>query len=75
MTKIELFLDKLFNKIIPKKLMVFIIATWFAKINVIDGAQWTIIAGSYLGANLTKALLTYAEKKANPLQGRLDETT
>jgi len=58
--------DFFFNKMIPKKFIVFTLATIALFMKLIDGGQWTIIAGVYLGINITgKAiqLLPNKEKK------------
>ncbi len=52
-------LDTFFNKIIPKKLLIMLIATVLVFMNKIDGFQWFIIAGAYLGVNVIQH---YAKK-------------
>ncbi len=44
--------DRLFNKILPKKFIVFCIATIGLFMHLIDGQSWTIIAGIYIGGNV-----------------------
>ena len=50
-------LDFFFNKMIPKKFLVFTIATIGLFMELITGQEWTIIAGIYLGLNVAKALI------------------
>ena len=49
-------IDTFFNKTLPKKFIVFSVGTIFAFMNIIDGMQWTIIAGAYLGVNVAQKL-------------------
>jgi len=48
-------IDYIFNKVLPKKFIVFSIATIFCSIGIITGSQWIILAGAYGG-------LMYAQK-------------
>lgn len=56
-------LDFFFNKLIPKKFLVFSIATIALFLELIDGGQWTIIAGLYLGINMTGKAISLIPKK------------
>lgn len=56
-------LDFFFNKMLPKKFLVFSIATTALFMNLIDGTQWTIIAGVYLGLNMTGKAINLIPKK------------
>lgn len=51
--------DFFFNKVIPKKFIIMIIATIFAwpGITVITGTQWIIVAGAYAGFNFGQKIL------------------
>jgi len=56
--------DFFFNKMLPKKLIVFSIASIALFMGLITGTEWTIIAGIYLGLNLTgKAIQLIPHKK------------
>ncbi len=44
-------IDKILNKIIPKKFIAFILATIFLCIHLIDGQQWLYITVIYLVSN------------------------
>ena len=56
-------LDFFFNKMLPKKLIVFTIATIALFMKLIDGMQWTVIAGVYLGLNMTGHAITAIKSK------------
>jgi len=56
-------LDFFFNKMLPKKLIVFTIATIALFMKLIDGMQWTIISGVYLGLNMTGHAITAIKSK------------
>lgn len=57
-------LDFFFNKLLPKKLIVFSIASIALFMELISGTEWTIIAGIYLGLNMTgKAIQLIPKKK------------
>lgn len=58
-------LDFFFNKMLPKKFIVFSIATTALFMELIDGTQWTIIAGIYLGLNMTGKAISLIPKKEN----------
>lgn len=45
-------MDFFFNKAIPKKLIVWIVATIALFMGYIDGWTWMILTGIYLGANI-----------------------
>ncbi len=55
-------IDFFFNKLIPKKFVVFSIATVGLFLNLVTGEQWTIVAGIYLGTNVLKALIPFVKK-------------
>lgn len=55
-------IDFAFNKMLPKKFIVFAVATVMAFMGKIDGFQWFIIAGAYLGVNVIQH---YAKKQFN----------
>lgn len=58
--------DFFFNKMLPKKLIVFSIASIALFMQLITGTEWTIIAGVYLGLNMTgKAIQLLPKKKKN----------
>lgn len=50
-------LDFFFNKVLPKKFIVMILATIFCFLGVITGGQWLIVAGAYAGLNFGQKLL------------------
>jgi len=54
-------MDFFFNKMLPKKFLVFVIATIFCFLGTITGGQWLILAGAYGG-------LMYAQKITQGLQ-------
>lgn len=57
-------LDFFFNKMLPKKLIVFSIASIALFMDLISGTEWTIIAGIYLGLNMTgKAIALIPKEK------------
>ena len=57
-------LDFIFNKMLPKKLIVFSIASIALFMKLISGTEWTVIAGIYLGLNMTgKAIQLIPTKK------------
>jgi len=45
-------IDFFFNKMIPKKFIVMVIATVLVFMDKIDGFQWFVIACAYLGVNV-----------------------
>lgn len=45
-------IDYFFNKVVPKKLIVWITATIALFMKLIDGNVWGIITGIYLGVNI-----------------------
>ena len=49
--------DFFFNKLIPKKFIVFTIATIGLFMHLLDGQQWTIVAGIYIGGNVLRMLV------------------
>ncbi len=53
MNKIDFF----FNKLLPKKFIVFVIATIGLFMHLLNGPQWTIVAGIYIGGNVLRQLL------------------
>jgi len=55
-------LDFFFNKLLPKKFIVFTIATIALFMKLLDGQGWTIIAGIYIGGNVLKAVLPGGKK-------------
>ena len=48
--------DFFFNKMLPKKFIVFTIATIALFMKLLNGQQWTIVAGIYIGGNVLKTL-------------------
>ncbi len=50
-------LDFFFNKLLPKKFIVFTIATIGLFLGLINGSSWTIIAGAYIGGNIGAKLI------------------
>ncbi len=55
--------DFFFNKMLPKKFLVFTVATIGLFLKLINGQQWTIIAGVYLGLNITGKAIQLLPKK------------
>ena len=51
MNKIVSFADTIFNKILPKKFIVFVVATIFCWWGKVDGDVWAYISLAYLGVN------------------------
>ena len=45
---VEPFVDKILGKIFSKKLIVFGIATWLVRVEVISGREWSVFAGLYV---------------------------
>jgi len=45
-------IDFFFNKVIPKKLLVWIVATLLVYAGKVDGETWGIISCIYLGVNI-----------------------
>lgn len=60
--KISEKIDYAFNKMLPKKFIVMVIATILIFMGKIDGFQWFIIAGAYLGVNVIQH---YAKNQFN----------
>ena len=59
-------IDFFFNKVVPKKFIVFIIATLFAfPFNIITGGQWMILACAYFGINYGQKILERLSKNGN----------
>ena len=56
-------LDFFFNKMLPKKLIVFSIASIALFMGLISGTEWTVIAGIYLGLNMTGKAIQLIPKK------------
>ena len=52
MGKLSKWSDTLFNKILPKKFVVFILATILAVTGVITGEHWFYISLAYVGGNV-----------------------
>ena len=55
--------DELFNKVLPKKFIVFVIATVGMFMKLITGEQWMIVASIYLGVNVMRAVVSMFQKK------------
>jgi hypothetical protein len=51
-------IDFFFNKVLPKKFIVFTIATVGLFLKLITGDQWVTIAWVYLGVNVVKGVIT-----------------
>ena len=51
MEKFSKKLDFIFNKLLPKKFIIFVIATIFAFKGIIDGQSWTYVSMAYFTAN------------------------
>ncbi len=49
--------DFFFNKVLPKKFLIVVIATVFAGMGIITGLHWVVIAGAYAGFNLGQKIL------------------
>lgn len=49
-------MDFIFNKAVPKKLIVFVVATTFCLLGLITGGQWLILAGAYAGVMYAQKL-------------------
>jgi len=56
-------LDFFFNKMLPKKLIVFTIASIALFMKLISGTEWTVVAGIYLGLNMTGKAIQLLPKK------------
>lgn len=55
-------IDFFFNKLLPKKLIVFAIATIGLFMGLLNGQQWTIVAGIYIGGNVLRYILLGVKK-------------
>jgi len=62
-------LDFFFNKVLPKKFIVVVLASIYAFMGILTGGQWLIIAGAYAGINYGQKVL---ERLSN---GRNDNRT
>jgi hypothetical protein len=61
-------LDNFFNKIIPKKFFVLVVATVLVFMGKIEGFHWFVIASAYLGLNVAQKFSKYTD----PLRYRDD---
>jgi len=56
-------IDLFFNKILPKKFIVFVIATGALWVDKINGEQWFYISIAYLGGNVLAKVPNMLESK------------
>ena len=55
--------DFIFNKLIPKKFVVFLIATVALFMKLIDGQSWMIVSVLYIGGNTVAKFVNIKGKK------------
>jgi len=63
-SKILVKLDFFFNKALPKKLIVWVVATVLVFLGKVDGYVWGIVTGVYLGVNIIGKFSPIAKKMA-----------
>jgi len=67
LSKVGQGIDFFFNKLLPKKFIVFIVACILVFMDKITGEQWFWIAGIYIGMNvtgkITNGVSSYLENK------------
>lgn len=61
--RVKPFIDYLVNRIISRKFIVFIVATWLVREGKIEGIHWALFAGLYISTLVFLKLLEFMTKK------------
>ena len=65
--------DYFFNKVLPKKFIVFLVATAFVFISKLDGDLWAYVAMIYMGGNIVQHISTDISEAIKAKKPTLEE--
>ncbi len=61
--KVKPFIDYLVDRLISRKFIVFLVATWLVRDGKINGTEWSLFAGLYISILIFQKLLDFFAKK------------